>query len=146
MHRTARERKRRQARLSPLLQVAVQEVRRLQKYGVTQSEMERYTMALLRDSEQAAESASCIPSLEMLDYSMESIGLDHVIMDQRQVPSRPRLSALTPSGGDEVLLSHKPSCLCPGQEGAVLSCGDPYSLLGRFQGFQGIVVYGCRRT
>ena len=71
-------------------------MRRLQKYGVTRSEMERYTMALLRDSEQAAESASCIPSLEMLDYSMESIGLDHVIMDQRQVPSRPCLPALNP--------------------------------------------------
>ena len=71
-------------------------MRRLQKYGVTRSELERYTMALLRDSEQAAESASCIPSLEMLDYSMESIGLDHVIMDQRQVPSCPCLPALIP--------------------------------------------------
>ena len=37
------------------LQVAIQEVRRLQRFGVTRSEMERYCMALLRDSEQAAE-------------------------------------------------------------------------------------------
>ena len=68
-----------------LLQVAIQEVRRLQKYGVTASEWERYTMALLRDSQQAAEQAASIPSAEMLDYTMESLGLDHVVMDQREV-------------------------------------------------------------
>ena len=39
----------------PAPQVAVQEVRRLQKYGVTNGELERYRSALLRDSEQLAE-------------------------------------------------------------------------------------------
>lgn len=72
-------------------QVAVQEARRLQKFGVTQSELERYGMALLRDAEQAAEQADSIPSVEMLDYSMESIGLEHVVMDQRKVNFRKNL-------------------------------------------------------
>ena len=39
------------------VQVAVQEVRRLQRYGVTPGELERYRVALLRDSEQAAQQA-----------------------------------------------------------------------------------------
>lgn len=67
------------------LQVAVQEMRRLQKYGVTQSEMERYTMALLRDTEQGAQQASAFPSVDMLDYTMESFGCGHVVSDQGQV-------------------------------------------------------------
>ena len=66
-------------------QVAVQEVRRLQRYGVTKPELERYQMALLRDAEQAAEQSTSIPSVEMLEYSMDSIGLDHTVMDQAQV-------------------------------------------------------------
>lgn len=33
----------------------MQEVRRLQKYGVTSGELERYKTALLRDSEQLAQ-------------------------------------------------------------------------------------------
>lgn len=66
-------------------QVAIQEVRRLQRYGVTKPEMERYQAALLRDAEQAAEQSTSIPSLEMLEYSMDSIGLDHTVMDQAQV-------------------------------------------------------------
>lgn len=67
------------------MQVAVEEVRRLQKYGVTQSELERYRMAMMRDLDHAAEMASCIHSIEMLDYAMEQIGLDHVVMDHREV-------------------------------------------------------------
>ncbi len=38
-------------------QVAVQEMRRLQRYGITPGELERYKTALLRDSEQLAEQA-----------------------------------------------------------------------------------------
>ncbi len=34
------------------LQVAMQELRRMQKFGVTHSELERYKMAMLRDAEQ----------------------------------------------------------------------------------------------
>ena len=60
-------------------------MRRLQRYGVTKPELERYQMALLRDAEQAAEQSTSIPSVEMLEYSMDSIGLEHTVMDQAQV-------------------------------------------------------------
>ena len=70
-------------------------MRRLQSFGVTQSEMERYTMALLRDSEQAAEQAASFPSVDMLDYTMESIGLEHTVSDQAQVPRKRALCTST---------------------------------------------------
>ncbi len=70
----------------PLLpQVAVQEVRRLQKYGVTGGELERYKSALLRDSEQLAEQAASVPSADNLDFVMESLALGHIIIDQKEV-------------------------------------------------------------
>lgn len=65
--------------------MAIQEVRRLQKYGVTQGELGRYKDALLRDSEQLSEQSGSVPSLENLDFSMESLALGHTIMDQKQV-------------------------------------------------------------
>lgn len=66
-------------------QVAVQEVRRLQRFGVTAGELERYKMALLRDSAQAAEQALSVPSADNLDFIMESLALGHTVLDQRQV-------------------------------------------------------------
>ncbi|KAK9810226.1 hypothetical protein WJX72_007002 [[Myrmecia] bisecta] len=65
-------------------QVAIQEVRRLQKYGVTKGELERYKVALLRDSEQLAEQAGAVPSQENLDFMMEMLALGHTIQDQRE--------------------------------------------------------------
>lgn len=70
-------------------QVAVQEVRRLQRFGVTAGELERYKMALLRDSAQAAEQADSVPSADNLDLIMESLALGHSVLDQRQVCARP---------------------------------------------------------
>ena len=40
------------------MQVAIQEVRRLQKFGVSADELEVYKSALLRDSQQMAEGVS----------------------------------------------------------------------------------------
>jgi len=65
--------------------VAVQEMRRLQRYGITPGELERYKAALLRDSEQLAEQAGSVPSVDTLDFVMESLALGHTVMDQRQV-------------------------------------------------------------
>eukprot|EP00237_Pycnococcus_provasolii_P000043 CAMPEP_0119197254 /NCGR_PEP_ID=MMETSP1316-20130426/13197_1 /TAXON_ID=41880 /ORGANISM="Pycnococcus provasolii, Strain RCC2336" /LENGTH=1235 /DNA_ID=CAMNT_0007193039 /DNA_START=21 /DNA_END=3730 /DNA_ORIENTATION=+ len=64
--------------------IAVQELRRLQKFGVTQNELQRYTDALLRDSEQLAEQHGTVPSIDNLDFVMESDALGHIVMDQRQ--------------------------------------------------------------
>ena len=63
----------------------MQEVRRLQRFGVTAGELERYKMALLRDSAQAAEQALSVPSADNLDFIMESLALGHTVLDQRQV-------------------------------------------------------------
>ena len=69
-------------------QVAVQEMRRLQRHGITPGELERYKAALLRDSEQLAEQAGSVPSVDTLDFVMESLALGHTVMDQRQVCCR----------------------------------------------------------
>jgi hypothetical protein len=66
-------------------QVAIQEVRRLQQYGVTPGELERYRAALLRDNAQAAEQAESIPSHDNLDFVMESLALGHTVVDHRKV-------------------------------------------------------------
>ena len=70
------------------MQVAIEEVRRLQRFGVTAGELERYKMALLRDSAQAAEQALSVPSADQLDFIMESLALGHRVLDQRQVRLR----------------------------------------------------------
>ncbi len=67
--------------------MAIEEVRRLQRFGVTAGELERYKMALLRDSAQAAEQALSVPSADQLDFIMESLALGHTVLDQRQVGS-----------------------------------------------------------
>ena len=64
------------------LQVAVEESRRLQKFGLTPSELDRFKAAMLRDSEQLAQQAGCVPSLENLDFVMEQDACGHVVMDQ----------------------------------------------------------------
>ena len=66
------------------VQVAVQEVRRLQRYGVTAGELERYRVALLRDSEQAAEQAASFSSDNNLNFVMESLALGHTVQHQSQ--------------------------------------------------------------
>ena len=87
-------------------QVAVQEVRRLQRFGVTAGELERYKMALLRDSAQAAEQALSVPSADNLDFIMESLALGHTVLDQRQVWRLPHL----PRGENFVSWNGCPSC------------------------------------
>lgn len=74
------------------MQVAVQEVRRLQKYGVTSGELERYKAALIRDSEHVAEQWESVPSVDTLDYCMECLALNHTFMAQEDVRSALTLS------------------------------------------------------
>lgn len=66
-------------------QVAVQEVRRLQQFGVTKGEMERYKAALLRDSDQMASQADSVASVDTLNFVMEYLALGHTIMHAKQV-------------------------------------------------------------
>ncbi|XP_057758840.1 stromal processing peptidase, chloroplastic [Arachis stenosperma] len=64
--------------------VAVQEVRRLKEFGVTQGELTRYLDALLKDSEHLAAMIDNVSSVDNLDFIMESDALGHRVMDQRQ--------------------------------------------------------------
>ncbi|KAF7836553.1 stromal processing peptidase, chloroplastic [Senna tora] len=66
------------------IRVAVQEVRRLKEFGVTQGELTRYLDALLKDSEHLAAMIDNVPSVDNLDFIMESDALGHKVMDQRQ--------------------------------------------------------------
>lgn len=66
------------------IKVAVQEVRRLKEFGVTRGELVRYMDALIKDSEQLAAMIDSVPSVDNLDFIMESDALHHTIMDQRQ--------------------------------------------------------------
>lgn len=66
------------------IKVAMQEVRRLKEFGVTQGELTRYLGALVKDAEQLAAMVEAVPSLDNLDFAMESDALRHTVMDQEQ--------------------------------------------------------------
>ncbi|PHT88687.1 hypothetical protein T459_10793 [Capsicum annuum] len=66
------------------IKVAVQEVRRLKEFGVTNGELARYTDALLKDSEQLAAMIDNVSSVDNLDFVMESDALGHTVLDQSQ--------------------------------------------------------------
>lgn len=66
------------------IRVAVQEVRRLKEFGVTKGELARYMDALIKDSEHLAAMIDNVPSVDNLDFIMESDALGHKVMDQRQ--------------------------------------------------------------
>lgn len=66
------------------IKVAVQEVRRLKEFGVTKGELARYRDALLKDSEHLAAMIDNVPSVDNLDFIMESDALGHKVMDQLQ--------------------------------------------------------------
>jgi len=63
--------------------VGIQEVRRLQRHGLTQGEFERYRHAILRDSAQMAEQANKIPSVDTLNFVMESLACGHTVMGHK---------------------------------------------------------------
>ncbi|KAL3693392.1 hypothetical protein R1sor_007043 [Riccia sorocarpa] len=66
------------------IKVGVQEVRRLKEFGVTRGELARYLNALLKDSEHLAAMIDNVPSVDNLDFIMESDALGHTVMDQQQ--------------------------------------------------------------
>jgi predicted Zn-dependent peptidase len=108
------------------VQVAVQEVRRLQQHGVTAAELERYKSALLRDSEQLAEGADSVPSLDNLEFVMESMALGHAVVEQRQAHEYlvQLAETITP---DEV------SALCKSILSFASHYGDEAALLQEYQ-------------
>jgi predicted Zn-dependent peptidase len=77
------------------VQLAVNEVRRMKEFGVTKSEYKHYCEALLRDSRQLSEQAGTVPSIDNLDFVMESDALGHIVMDQKQ--SHVALESIVPT-------------------------------------------------
>jgi len=63
--------------------IGVQEIRRMQRHGLTNGELVRYREAILRDSSQLAEQANKIPSLDTLNFVMESLACGHTVMGHR---------------------------------------------------------------
>lgn len=63
--------------------IGVQEIRRLQRHGLTRGEFQRYRDAILRDSSQLAEQANKIPSVDTLNFVMESLACGHTVMGHR---------------------------------------------------------------
>ena len=64
-----------------MLQVAVQEVRRMQKYGVTASELANFqTAALPRDVKHMEEAEGSMFSVDLLNFCMEALALDHTLI------------------------------------------------------------------
>ena len=51
---------------------------------MTNGELNRYMDALIKDSEQLATMIDSVPSVDNLDFVMESDALGHTVMDQMQ--------------------------------------------------------------
>ena len=64
--------------------MAVSEIRRLGKHGVTTGEMLRYGGALLTDSSQVASQNDRISHSDQLSYLMETVACGHAFMSPEQ--------------------------------------------------------------
>ena len=70
------------------MQVAIQEARRLQRFGVTQAEADTYRQATLRDNFMASMQADYVPAQEILEFLMETLATRGVFSDNQQVQAR----------------------------------------------------------
>lgn len=62
------------------VQLAIQEIRRLQRHGIQQAELKRYINAFVLDAELAMEAMDSVESVQNLEYVMELLALDHKIL------------------------------------------------------------------
>ena len=67
------------------LQATIQEVRRLQRHGISEGEMECYRIALQRDNTQALLQSQSVPSLQNLEFLMEYLALGNTYLDHSKV-------------------------------------------------------------
>jgi predicted Zn-dependent peptidase len=75
--------------------VAIEEVRRLQRHGLTPGELSRYVNAMLRDSAQLAEQADAVSHVDTLDFVMESRATGSTVMEHRAADDAMRALAAT---------------------------------------------------
>ena len=64
--------------------MAIQEARRLQRFGVTQAEADTYRQATLRDNFMASMQADYVPAQEILEFLMETLATRSVFSDNNQ--------------------------------------------------------------
>jgi len=64
----------------PSVQLAIQEIRRLQRHGIQRSELNRYINAFVMDAELANEAKDSVESIDHLEYVMEFLALDHKVV------------------------------------------------------------------
>lgn len=62
------------------VQLAIEEIRRLQRYGVQQAELKRYINAFVMDAELAMEAQDSVESVQNLEILMEFLALDHRVV------------------------------------------------------------------
>ena len=69
------------ARWEEAVAAAVRETRRMGKFGLTESELERFGASLVTDSEQLAAMGDQLAHGEQLTHLMETVACDHTFMD-----------------------------------------------------------------
>ena len=67
----------------------------MKQFGMTHGELARYLTTMMRDSEQTAAMLDLVPSVNTLEFVMESDALGHAILDQKQ--SYECMSAIAPT-------------------------------------------------
>ncbi|CAM9642158.1 unnamed protein product [Chrysoparadoxa australica] len=79
------------ARWNEAVKLAVREVRRLGMFGLTQGELDRFSSALLTDTQQLAAQGDRISNSDQLTILMESVASGHTFMDAKQQYEATRL-------------------------------------------------------
>ncbi len=66
------------------IKVAIREIRRLGKFGISKTELKRFKQALLTDSQQLAAQYGKISNADYLPYLMDAVSNGHTFMDTQQ--------------------------------------------------------------
>ena len=77
------------------VQVVAKEIKKMALFGLSPSELQRCTSALLSDSEQLASQGDRMSNQEQLQFLMESVSCGHVFMDPFQLQLATQLVAQT---------------------------------------------------
>ncbi len=86
------------------VKVAIREIRRLGKFGISKTELRRFKQALLTDAQQLAAQRDKINNADYLPYLMDTISNGHVFMDTQQAYDATRLAvkSITQSDVNEI--------------------------------------------
>lgn len=100
-------------------------MRRLQRFGLTATELERYIMAMMRDSAQLAEQVNSISSINSLDFVMESLALGNTVMSHGWVAHGTGIGGSWLVFTDASFLRYCTLCMAYGSQAATQSIMPP---------------------